>query len=50
MFKTWETLMRLVNSGKINMDAYVGMMLPMGEYEKALEQFNTINGRAILIP
>lgn len=50
MFKTWETLMRLVNSGKINMDAYVGMVLPMDEYEKALEQFNTINGRAILIP
>jgi len=50
MFKTWETLMRLVNSGKINMDAYVGMVLPMDEYKKALEQFDAINGRAILIP
>lgn len=50
MFKTWETLMRLVNSGKTNMDAYVGMVLPMDEYEKALEQFDAINGRAILIP
>lgn len=50
MFKTWELLMRLVNSGKVNLSSYVGMVLPMEEYQKALDEFNNINGRAVVIP
>ncbi len=50
MFKTWEVLMRLVNSGKINLNAYVGEVMPMTEYQKALDNFDNYNGRAILIP
>lgn len=50
MFKTWELLMRLVNSGKVNLSAYIGMELPLEEYQKALDEFNNINGRAIVIP
>jgi len=50
MFKTWELLMRLINSGKINLEAYVGQVTPMKEYQKALDNFNNLNGRAILIP
>ncbi len=50
MFKTWELLMRLVNSGKINLAAYVGEVMPITEYEKALDHFNDLNGRAVMIP
>ncbi len=50
MYKTWEQMMRLVNSGKVNLSAYVGMVLPMDEYQKSLDEFSNINGRAIVIP
>ncbi|MHB8061357.1 MAG: alcohol dehydrogenase catalytic domain-containing protein, partial [Ruminiclostridium sp.] len=50
MFKTWELLMRLVNSGKINLDVYVGEVMQITEYGKALDHFNNMNGRAVLIP
>jgi len=50
MFKTWELLMQLVNNGKVHLDAYVGKVLPMTEYQNALDEFNNLNGRAVLIP
>ncbi len=50
MFKTWELLMRLVNGRKINLNAYVGEVMQITEYEKALAHFNDLNGRAVLIP
>lgn len=50
MYKTWELLKRLVDSGKLNLDAYVGQVMPMKEYQRALDIFDELNGRAILIP
>lgn len=50
MFKTWDMMMRLVNGGKVNLDAYVGQVLPMKDYQQALDRFDEYNGRAILIP
>lgn len=50
MFKTWELLMRLIQSGKAKPSAYIGMEVPLEDYQKALEEFDNINGRAILIP
>lgn len=50
MFRTWELLMRLIGSGKVNLSAYIGMEVPIEDYRKALDEFNNINGRAILIP
>lgn len=50
MFKTWELLMELLRNGKVNLKNYVGAVMSLDEYEKAVEQFNHLNGRAIMIP
>ena len=50
MYKTWELLENLLESGGIKLSNYVGETMPMCEYEKSLERFNSLNGRAILIP
>jgi threonine 3-dehydrogenase len=50
MFKTWELLDSLLRAGRIDLKAYVGSVLPMSEYQKAIDIFDELNGRAILIP
>ncbi len=50
MFKTWDMLMRLVNNGKINLDNYIGEVMPITEYQKGLDHFKNLNGRAVMIP
>lgn len=50
MFKTWDMLLRLVNNGKINLGNYVGEVMPITEYQKALDCFKDLNGRAVMIP
>lgn len=50
MFKTWELLMSLIREKKLNLQVYVGVVMPMSEYSAALERFNELNGRAVLIP
>lgn len=50
MFKTWEPMLNLLDAGRVNLKAYVGKVMPMSEYKNALEIFDDINGRAILIP
>ncbi|MCL2068491.1 MAG: alcohol dehydrogenase catalytic domain-containing protein [Oscillospiraceae bacterium] len=50
MFRTWEPMMNLLDAGRVNMKAYVGATMPMSDYQKALDMFEDINGRAILIP
>ena len=50
MFKTWELLMELLRNDKVNLQNYVGAVMPMADYEKAVAEFNNLNGRAIMIP
>ena len=50
MFRTWEPMMNILDAGRIDLQAYVGDVMPMSEYEHALEIFDDINGRAILVP
>jgi len=50
MFRTWELMMQLIRNRKIDMGAFIGTVLPMTEYKKAIEEFNSLNGRAVLIP
>lgn len=50
MFRTWEPMLNMLDAGRINLQAYIGKVMPMWEYEHALEIFDNINGRAILIP
>jgi threonine 3-dehydrogenase len=50
MYLTWDLLDNLLSSGKVNLSNYVGEVMGLGEYEKALEHFDQLNGRAIMIP
>jgi threonine 3-dehydrogenase len=50
MFKTWELLLDLLATKNINLEKYIGMTLTLDEYQTALDEFNNITGRAILIP
>jgi len=50
MFKTWELLMELLRNRKVDLAAYVGMTVPLADYKEALEKFNDLNGRAVMIP
>ena len=50
MFNTWELLTDMLNAGKVGLDKYIGAEMSMWEYQKALDEFNNIIGRAILIP
>lgn len=50
MYNTWELLMSILKNNKIDLSAYVGCVMPLTEYNKALDMFNDINGRAVMIP
>lgn len=50
MFRTWEPMLNMLDAGRIDLQAYVGEVMPMWEYERALKIFDDINGRAIMIP
>lgn len=50
MYTTWDILSNLLESGRVKLKNYVGDVMPMEDYETALERFDHINGRAILIP
>ncbi len=50
MYTTWDILERLVKSGGVKLSNYVGAKLPLDDYEKAIERFDELNGRALLIP
>lgn len=50
MYKTWETLMDLIKANKVNLSTYVGDVMPMSQYQRALDRFDDLIGRAILVP
>jgi hypothetical protein len=50
MFNTWELLVDMLDAGKVGLDKYIGAEMSMWKYQTALDEFNNIIGRAILIP
>lgn len=50
MYTTWDILSNLLENGRVDLNHYVGDVMPMAEYETALERFDQLNGRVILIP
>ena len=50
MYTTWEILANLLESGGVKLSSYIGDIVPMEQYQKALDIFDSINGRAIMIP
>ena len=50
MYSTWDLMESLLEGKRINLDNYVGEQFPLKDYDKALDCFSKITGRAILIP
>ncbi len=50
LYDTWYTALDLVSSGRLNLQKYVGLRLPLREFETGVEQFSQIFGRVIYTP
>jgi len=50
LYSTWDILDGLLESGRVKLEHYVGEVMPMKDYEKGLQNFSKLKGRAILIP
>jgi threonine 3-dehydrogenase len=50
LFNTWEMMLEILEAGRIDLGAYVGVKLPLSEYQKGLDMFNDVNGRVVLLP
>jgi threonine 3-dehydrogenase len=48
LYTNWDILDGLLESGRVNMEHYVGETLPLKDYKKALEHFSALKGRAVL--
>ena len=50
LYTTWDILDGLLESGRVKLEHYVGEVMPLKNYERGLERFATLKGRAILLP
>jgi threonine 3-dehydrogenase len=50
LYTTWDILDGLLESGRVKLEHYVGEVMPLKDYEKGLECFNRLKGRAVLLP
>lgn len=50
LYDTWYTALDLVSSGRLNLQKYVGLELPLREFETGVEQFSQIFGRVVFTP
>ncbi len=47
MFETWETVLSILNTGRINLDNYIGKVTELENFEQAIEDFKKVTGRII---
>ena len=50
LYTTWDILDGLLESGRVKLEHYVGETLALKDYEKGLEHFSALKGRAVLLP
>ncbi|GHT64628.1 L-threonine 3-dehydrogenase [Spirochaetia bacterium] len=50
MYTTWDILGNLLESGRVKLEHYVGEVMPLKDYKRALERFDQLNGRAVMLP
>jgi threonine 3-dehydrogenase len=50
LYTTWDILENLLESRRVKLEHYVGEVISLGEYEKGLEHFSALKGRAIMLP
>ena len=47
MFETWETVLSILNTGRIRLDNYVGEITELENFEQAIADFRKVTGRII---
>jgi threonine 3-dehydrogenase len=50
LYTTWDILENLLECGKVKLNRYVGEQVPLSQYEKGLEHFSQLIGRAVFLP
>ena len=50
LYTTWDILDGLLESGRVKLEHYVGEVLPLEDFEKGLNHFSKLKGRAVLLP
>lgn len=50
LYTTWDILESLLECGKVKLNRYIGEQLPLSQYQKGLEHFSKLTGRAVLFP
>ena len=50
LYTTWDILDGLLESGRVKLEHYVGEVMPLKDYQKGIEHFSRLKGRAILLP
>jgi threonine 3-dehydrogenase len=50
LYTTWDILENLLAGHRIKLEHYVGEVIPLSRYQKGLEHFNRLKGRAIMLP
>lgn len=47
MFESWEELYRVLNTGRVDMQGYIGAQMPFTELAEAVERFDSVTGRIV---
>ncbi|MDR1636102.1 MAG: alcohol dehydrogenase catalytic domain-containing protein [Treponema sp.] len=50
LYTTWDILNSLLESGRVKLEHYVGEVMPLSQYQKGLEHFSRLKGRAVMLP
>ncbi|HEY5584818.1 MAG TPA: alcohol dehydrogenase catalytic domain-containing protein [Ruminiclostridium sp.] len=47
MFETWETVMSILDTGRINLDSYIGKIMKLEDLDQAVTEFKKVSGRIV---
>lgn len=47
MFETWETVMSILDTGRINLDSYIGKVMKLEDFDQAIADFKNVSGRIV---
>jgi threonine 3-dehydrogenase len=50
LYTTWDILENLLAGGRVKLEHYVGEVIPLSQYQKGLEHFSRLKGRAVMLP
>jgi len=47
MYETWTRLSAILSTGRLDLDSYIGKVMPLKDFEKGVEMFQEISGRVV---